>query len=650
MSTELGKAYVQIVPSAKGIKSSIEGVLAGPLQNTSRKLGASFSNHIASGFRSIGGAMTSFITKPALAAVAALGGATLFTGWKRMTEIDNAKVKLQAIGNSMKDVEVISKNALAAVKGTAYGMNEAMTTSASAVAAGIKPGKELESYLKAISDAASVAGVGMGEMGAIFNKVAASGKAHNDVLQQMAEAGIPIYQYLADQLGVSAGQVFELAKAGEIGLSDFQQAVTTHIGGAAKEIGSKTITGALSNLKAAISRIGANFLGSADDENSFAGKLLPMLNSLMERLEPIEEKAKELGAAFADNFQKFIDVLAQIPLPMLESIGAALVGIGPALSIAGAAMTFLGSATAAALAPFAGLIAGVVAVGAALAVAYAKSEPFRTSINNLVKEIGPMLLPVLKSAGDFLKLLANEFLSTATAVGNALGPAITALTPVIKLLVKIIGTNAKVTFALMGASIQTVANIIKLAAAVIQGAVQGLTKVFNTISPVVKKFASSVKQNLSFSGLSTKVSSVFSRVKEALTKPFQPAYEKIKSIIDKIRGLFPLSIGKIFSGLKLPHFSVSGGSAPWGIGGKGSMPKFNVNWYAKGGIVDGATLIGIGAGEKGPEAIVPLDPLWKKLDKLQGNNINNTFYIYDANDANAVADTIARKLEVQMRA
>lgn len=40
-----------------------------------------------------------------------------------------------------------------------------------------------------------------------------------------------------------------------------------------------------------------------------------------------------------------------------------------------------------------------------------------------------------------------------------------------------------------------------------------------------------------------------------------------------------------------------------------------MKWAAKGGIVDGATLIG--AGEKGKEAIVPLDPFWKRLDNYE---------------------------------
>lgn len=251
--------------------------------------------------------MTKAITLPALGAASALAGITLKKGWDRMADIDNAKVKLQAIGNSADDVSKIMDNASVAVKGTAYGLNEAATTAASAVAAGIKPGQELEKYLSSVSDAAAVAGVDMESMGSIFNKVATQSKASNEVLQQMSEAGIPVYQYLSEQLGVTASDVFDMASAGEIGLEQFQSAVESHIGGAAKTIGSSTITGAISNLKASISRIGANFLGSADDADSFAGRMLPLLNDMMGGLGGIEEKAKEWGSVFGEVFGGIID-------------------------------------------------------------------------------------------------------------------------------------------------------------------------------------------------------------------------------------------------------------------------------------------------------------------------------------------------------
>lgn len=303
-----------------------------------------------------GGKLTSYITKPALVAASAVAGITLAKGWSRMVALDNAKVKLKAIGNSAEDVTAIMENALASVKGTAYGMDEAATTAASAVAAGIKPGKQLESYLSAVADAAAVAGTDMGSMGAIFNKVATQGKANNEVLQQMAEAGIPIYQYLADEIGVTSDQIFDMASRGEIDLATFENAVKSHIGGAAKEIGSSTISGALSNMVASISRIGSNLLGSADDAESFAGRVLPLLNSVTGVLEVIEERAKTMGTQFADSFGPIIDRVkaacdaftqmdeaGQNSAIKMAVTGAGIVaGIGPALKIFGEVIPAVG--------------------------------------------------------------------------------------------------------------------------------------------------------------------------------------------------------------------------------------------------------------------------------------------------------------------
>ena len=330
--TDIGKAYVQIVPSAKGIKSGLEDVLGGPLQQTGKKLGPTLGSTLGSGLRNVGAGLTRYVTKPALGAAAAISGATLWAGWKRMTAIDNAKVKLEAIGNSAKDVEGITQSALKSVEGTAYGLDAAMTASASAVAAGVKPGKELTKFLTAISDAAAVAGTDMNDMGYIFNSVATKNKASNKELKEMAQRGIPIYQYLAKELGVSEEKVFELAKSGEINLRTFRKAVSKNIGGAAKEIGSKTITGAIANVKASMSRIGANFLGSADDKNSFAGKMLPFLNNMMKNMKPLEEQAKKWGASFADTIQKVATALSKLDPGTVLKVTGALVAAGPAIN------------------------------------------------------------------------------------------------------------------------------------------------------------------------------------------------------------------------------------------------------------------------------------------------------------------------------
>ena len=134
-------------------------------------------------------------------------------------------------------------------------------------------------------------------------------------------------------------------------------------------------------------------------------------------------------------------------------------------------------------------------------------------------------------------------------------------------------------------------------------------KVKSVASSAVDKIKS--KFNDIKSALKT-VKNTFGDIKDAISDKLEEAQKKVKSVIDKIKGFFPLSIGKIFSNLKIPKISVSGGKAPFGIAGKGKLPSFNVKWNAQGAILTKATIFGmsgnqfLGGGEAGPEAIAPI--------------------------------------------
>lgn len=112
-----------------------------------------------------------------------------------------------------------------------------------------------------------------------------------------------------------------------------------------------------------------------------------------------------------------------------------------------------------------------------------------------------------------------------------------------------------------------------------------------------------------------KVKKWFTDMGKTITDKMDAARDKVKGVVDKIKGFFPLKIGKIFSNLKIPKISVSGGKAPFGIAGKGSLPSFNVKWNAQGGILTQPTIFGrmgdtlLGGGEAGDEAIAPIDLL-----------------------------------------
>lgn len=177
-----------------------------------------------------------------------------------------------------------------------------------------------------------------------------------------------------------------------------------------------------------------------------------------------------------------------------------------------------------------------------------------------------------------------------------------------------------------------------------QSVVATWNNIKTAVTTAVTNMASAVRTKID--SLKSSVASKFQAIKTAITDPITKAKETIKGIIEKIKGLFPLNVGKIFSGIKLPKIQITKGEAPWGIGGKGTAPTIGldwVNWYAKGGIFNSPTIAGVGD-VRGGEAVVPLDKFWDKMDQMQaGSNI--VININGANkDPREIAEEVKRML------
>ena len=168
------------------------------------------------------------------------------------------------------------------------------------------------------------------------------------------------------------------------------------------------------------------------------------------------------------------------------------------------------------------------------------------------------------------------------------------------------------------------------------------------VSEAVEK----IKSLLSFSGLKEKISTLFDSIKSKITAPIDKAKELVSNAVEKIKGMFPLTLGKIFSGIKLPHFRISGGKIPWGIGGQGEKPSISIDWYAKGGVIDSPSLIGVG--ENGAEAVVPLaknkqwiaavaNDMLKQLQNAAGSNSFNNSRLNTSNVTNYTQNIYAPK-------
>ena len=284
---EVGTAYLSIVPETSRIAPGIRSAL-GQADREAARAGRSMGGAMSS---ALGSALKGGAVAAAAAGTAAIGTA-MVQGFKRLDAIDQAKGKLSALGASPQTTAKVMDSALAAVKGTAYGLGDAATISASAMAAGVKPGKDLTKYLSMTADTAAIAGTSLGDMGAILNQVQTGQMAYTDDLNQLADRGIPIYQWLAKEAGVTGGEVKKMAGDGKISSEMFFKAIEANVGGAAKTIGSSTVKGGFENLKAAMGRLGAAAL-----EPGF-NRLPTVLTNLTGRIDALAPKAKELSKAF----------------------------------------------------------------------------------------------------------------------------------------------------------------------------------------------------------------------------------------------------------------------------------------------------------------------------------------------------------------
>ena len=145
---------------------------------------------------------------------------------------------------------------------------------------------------------------------------------------------------------------------------------------------------------------------------------------------------------------------------------------------------------------------------------------------------------------------------------------------------------------------------IGLALSVGQAVFDGFAEIFPQAVDFIGEVVASIMDSLGFHGLAESVRSLFDDIQSKITGPIESARDLVDKAVSKIKGFFPINIGKILDDIKLPHFTVDGGEFPYGVGGKGYMPSFDVTWNAKGGIFDGPSIIGVG--EAGPEAVVPL--------------------------------------------
>lgn len=279
-----------------------------------------------------------------------------------------------------------------------------------------------------------------------------------------------------------------------------------------------------------------------------------------------------------------------------------------------------------------------------------------------VAALAPLLILLGKVAFGISSLLnlAATLGVSITALAGPIGIAIAAIAAIIAIGVLLyknwdtikakaiaLKTAVVTAFNNLKSNVIGIWNAIKSSATATWNAIKSaITNAITNAVSSVKTKVSDVKSSISeaWSSIKDKTASAWDTIKEKITKPFTSAKDKISDIIKTIKGWFPINIGNLFSGLKLPHFTLNWASKDFGKLGTISYPTgIDVSWYAKGGIFDSPSVIGVG--EAGAEAVVPLDKFWDKLDKMQGGETNITINVNGANkDPREIAEEVKRVL------
>lgn len=280
-----------------------------------------------------------------------------------------------------------------------------------------------------------------------------------------------------------------------------------------------------------------------------------------------------------------------------------------------------------------------------------KIAEFALAVTALVAVLGPVLMifgGIATALGSMITLfgmLSAPILIAVGVIGVLIAAGIALYThwDQIKAAAKQFKADFIATFQAMKASIVATWNNIKTAVSSAVNSIKTtVTNVWNAVKTAVSTAVNNIKTAVTttFNSVRNSVSATWNSIKTAITTPIQSALSTLRGVVAKIKGLFPISIGKILSNIKLPHINIGSKSA-FGV----QVPTFSVDWYAKGGIFNAPSVIGVG--EAGKEAVVPLDKFWKKMDAIaegSGQQITINVYANEGMNVRELAAEVERRL------
>ena len=579
--SELGKAYVQIVPSAKGISGSISKALSGESDKAGKSSGKSIVNRIKG-----------MLAKAAI-------GATIGAGIKKAVG-EGAELQQNLGGTEAvfgKFAGNIQKTATDAYKNMGLSASDYMATANKMGSlfqgSGVDQQRSLDLTSKAMQRAADVASVMGVDTSMAMESIAGAAKGNFTMMDNL---GVKMDATTLQAYALEKGMNFEWktasnAEKAELAMKMFFDRTKQYEENFARE-SNETISGSLGAMSAAFS----DFMGRLALGDDIKGPLTNLISTT--------------GTFLFDNL---VPTIGNVVKALPEVIGTVLKESGP--SIASRGRDLLNSLGNGIVSNLPSVVARGREIIANLATGLIENLPaFLDSASQMLASFGQYIwdnLPAIaEEGGRLVGQIGAAIIDNLPEIGAAAGKLLTTLYE-----------------GLMAA----VPMLLRAGASLIKGLASGLGgTALNLIKGAISKVVNAISKPID-------------KVKDVISK----AMDKIKSIVNGLKLELPH--------FKLPHFSISGGQAPWGLGGKGTKPSIGVSWYKKAEdqpyMFDRATLFG--AGERNDEILYGKGALMRDIRTAVAANGGNTFNITlnadGTENPEQYAQRFARELRRQVR-
>ena len=356
--------------------------------------------------------------------------------------------------------------------------------------------------------------------------------------------------------------------------------ITSEVSGLAEAMESGGISGALSKL----AQDAINFSGQLPGLTKIGGDLINgLISSVTQNSGSITTAVSQLLNNLASTISTGLNVFTSVGVNLLTTIASGMTQGIP---------TFLGQALPM-LAQFTESLrsnAGKL-INAGLTLIQNIAQGLINSIPVLIAYVPTIITNLAGIINDN----APKILATGITIITNLAIGLVRAIPLL------IANLPKIITAIV--SVFTAFNWLSLGKNIVTGIIKGIKNLPSLLKSTAKNAVNGFKGAFKGNGILSAVKGAFTKIPSAVKSIFTKAVSLVKSFPGRFKSTLKFSWS--LPHLNLPHLSVSGGKAPFGIGGKGSLPSFHISWYKKAMespyVFSDATLFG--AGESGDEML-----------------------------------------------